>query len=113
VLPDGCLPAPDVYRIVAATAELGYGLPQALTQLAAALHRSLTVFDVYDGDGEPGHNVAVAIEAMTAAADSFAVAALRLSDAQNAIAHQGINEDGAGNLLRRPGLRLAGPPTAD
>ena len=42
-LPDGCLPAPHVIGIVGAAAELASGLPQALTQLADALHRSLTV----------------------------------------------------------------------
>lgn len=109
-LPDGCLPAPHVYGIVGAAAELAYGLPQALTQLADALRRSLTVFDVYDSDREPGDSVNATIASMSAAAAAFATAARHLSDAQNAIANQGVNNDGAGCLRRRPTLRLAPPP---
>src|ERR1700751_17894 len=29
-LPDGCMPAPDAYRILGSAAELAYALPQAL-----------------------------------------------------------------------------------
>jgi hypothetical protein len=108
-LPDGCLAAPDVYGIVGAAAELASGLPQALTQLAQALHRSLTVFDVYDSDRQPADSVNATMGPMSAAAAAFATAARHLSDAQNAIANQGVNDDAAGGLRRRPTQRLAPP----
>ena len=73
-------------------AELAYGLPQALTQLADALRRSLTVFDVYDSDREPGDSVNATIASMSAAAAAFAAAARHLSDAQNAIANPGCQQ---------------------
>ena len=44
----------------------------------------------------------IATHAISAAADAFTQAAQHLSDAQAAIAHQGVNEDSAGNLRRRP-----------
>jgi hypothetical protein len=99
--------APDVYRMLGSAAELAYALPQALTQMSEALRRSLTVFDIYDRDRQPADSIALATRSMMAAADAFAVAAQSLSEAQAAIAHQGVNEDSTGNLRRRPTLRLA------
>ena len=91
-----------------AAAELAYSLPQALTQLTEALRRSLTVFDIYDHDREPADSIAIATHALSATApDAFTQAAQHLSDAQAAIAYQGINEDSTGNLRRRPTLRVA------
>ena len=106
-LPDGCMPAPDVYRVLGSAAELAYSLPQALTQLSEALRRSLAVFDIYDRDREPADSIAIASHALSAAADAFTQAAQHLSDAQAAIAYQGVNEDSTGNLRRRPTLRVA------
>jgi hypothetical protein len=106
-LPDGCMTAPDAYSILGSAAELASSLPQALTQLSEALSRSLSVFDVYDRDREPADSIAIATHALSAAADAFTQAAQHLSDAQAVIAHQGVNEDDAGNLRRRPTLRLA------
>jgi hypothetical protein len=64
--------------------------------------RPLTVFDIYDRDREPADSIAIATHALSAAADAFTQAAQHLSDAQAAIAHQGVNEDSTGNLRRRP-----------
>ena len=63
------------------------------------------MFDVYDRDREPADTIAT--HALSAAADAFTQAAQHLSDAQAVIAHQGVNEDDAGNLRRPPTLRLA------
>ena len=65
-----------------AVAELAYGLPQALTQLADALQLSLTAFDVYDQDGERGDSVGAAVSSRSAAAHAFAAAARHLSSAR-------------------------------
>jgi hypothetical protein len=106
-LPNGCMTAPDAYTILGSAAELAYSLPQALTQVGEALRRSLTVFDIYDRDRQPADSIAIATRALSAAADAFTQAAQHLSDAQAAIAHQGVNEESTGNLRRRPTLRLA------
>ena len=106
ILPNECIPAPDTYRILAAAAELAYAMPQALAQLGDALRRSLTVYDVHD-DREPAESVAKATHALSLAAEAFTAAARHLDRAQAAITNQGINEDDAGNLRRRPALRVA------
>ena len=110
ILPNECLPAPEAYRILATAAELAYAMPQALTLLGDALRRSLTVYDVHDSDREPADSVAHATRALSLAAEAFTTAAQHLDDAQAAIVHQGISEDDAGNLRRRPTLRLAPMP---
>ena len=105
---------PGRLHILGSATELAYSLPQALSQLSDALRRSLAVFDIYDRDRQPADSIAIATYALSAAADAFTQAAQHLSDAQAAIAHQGVNEDSIGNLRRRPTLRLApSGPTSD
>jgi hypothetical protein len=102
-LPDRCITPPDAYSILGSAAELADAMPQALAQLGDALRRSLTLFDVYDRDRQPADSIAIATQALSAAADAFGAAAQHLSDAQAAIAYQGVNEDSAGNLRLAPG----------
>ena len=83
----GCgIPAPDLYRIAASAADLGYAMPQALNQLADALQRSKPVFDVYYPRGHPAENIATARQALLNAADAFHAAAQHLSHCQAALA---------------------------
>jgi hypothetical protein len=65
------------------------------------------VYDVNDPDREPAERVAKATHELSRAAEAFTAAAQHLDDARAAIAYQGINEDDAGNLRRRPTLRVA------
>jgi hypothetical protein len=106
ILPNECIPAPDTYRILAA-AELAYAVPQALAQLGDALRRSLTVYTFTTPTESQPKSVAKATHALSLAAEAFTAAAQHLDHAQAAITNQGINEDDAGNLRRRPALRVA------
>lgn len=97
-LVDGAIPAPDLYRITGSAAALAHRMPQALTQLANALQRSLLVLDVYYPAGPSAEDIATALGALSEAAEAFSVAAQHLLDAQAAIAYQKIRGGDAGNL---------------
>lgn len=94
--PDG-LPAPVVYTVLGnLKSGSGFGLEQALRQLASGLKESLEHYDVYEDDGrDPAQSVATATEALNEAAACASKIGELLSAAQNAIAGQGFrrNED--------------------
>jgi hypothetical protein len=85
-LPDGCVVAPDAYSIIGSAGELAHGMPQALSQLVEALHRSLSVYHVDDRDERPAESVAAAARSLSSAGHAFTVAVQHLSDALFAIA---------------------------
>ena len=65
------------------------------------------MYDIYEHDRRPTESVDTAGNALAAAAHASDLATQHLLNAQAAISHQGINDDNAGNLRRRPTLRLA------
>ena len=65
-----------------AVAELAYGLPQALTQLADALQLSLTALDIYNRDGERGDSAGAAVHVHDSGRGRIAAAARHLSSAR-------------------------------
>lgn len=85
------IPAPVVYRVLGYLQSAGgYGLAQALGQLACGLERSLSTHDVYEDDGrDPADAVAHAVNALTGAAALLQRVGALLDDAQAAIARQG------------------------
>lgn len=85
------IPAPVLYRVLGElkTAN-GYGLNQALDQLAHGLERSLDTHDVYEDDGrEPQESVSAAAQALRQAADLANQIGVLLDQAQSAVAGQG------------------------
>ncbi len=106
------LPAPLVYDLLGNLNNLGYGLAQVLGQMSTGLTRSLTDYDVYDRNRDPGVSVALANDAMrTAARLAHDIGAL-LAAAQTAINLQGHNgrkhdpQDGPrGDQSGREGVR--------
>ncbi|MBK8463751.1 MAG: hypothetical protein IPL36_12185 [Nigerium sp.] len=73
----------------------GYGMAQALGQLARGLERSLSTFDVYEDDGrDPADSVAHAVNALTDAADLLQHVGPLLDNAQAAISRQGYRTQG-------------------
>lgn len=81
-------PAPIVYSVLGNLK--GLGLPQAFTQLAQSLGRSLDAFDVYEDDGrDPVQSVATAADHLTKAAQLAAAMVAELEKAQSAISRQG------------------------
>jgi len=85
------LPAPLVYALLGNLNNVGYGLEQLLGQLSTGLTRSLTDYDVYDRNREPGESVALANDAMRQAAQYARLIGQLLSQAQTAINLQGYN----------------------
>jgi len=85
------IPAPVVYRTLSFLQSAGgYGLAQALGQLARGLERSLATHDVYEDDGRaPAESVAHAVNAMTEAVGLLQRVGPLLDDAQAAITRQG------------------------
>lgn len=71
---------------------MGHLLPQALTQLADGLERSLEEFQVYDREGDPSTNVVRAREHLAAAAEAAGALGAELDAAQSAIAGQGYQD---------------------
>lgn len=98
---------PEAYRIVGQTTAMAGLFPQALNQLADGLRRALREYDVYDQNRDPAASVKIAAAELAAAANLFEELYGHLSAAQTAINYQGITEDDAGNLRRRPPLRIA------
>jgi hypothetical protein len=88
------LPAPEVYRILGNLKGVGDRLPQALTQLASGLGRSLNEYPVTQDDGgDPVQAVATATDHLTRAAQLAAELGVELDLAQAAISHQGYREN--------------------
>ena len=85
------IPAPVVYRVLGFLQSAGgYGMAQALGQLARGLERSLSTYDVCEDDGrDPVDSVAHAVNALSDAADLLQRVGLLLDDAQAAISRQG------------------------
>ena len=85
------LPAPVVYRTLSFLQSAGgYGLAQALGQLARNLERSLATHDVYEDDGgNPADSVAHAVHALEDAIALVQRVGPLLDDAQAAISRQG------------------------
>ena len=90
------IPAPVVYRVLGfLQSAAGYGMAQALGQLARGLERSLSTFDVYEDDGrDPADSVAHAVNALTDAADLLQHVGPLLDNAQAAISRQGYRTQG-------------------
>ncbi|WP_420181339.1 hypothetical protein [Paenarthrobacter sp. TA1.8] len=82
--------APTVYSVLGNLKGLGHMLPQACTQLARSLGRSLDKYDVYEDDGgDPVKSVATATDHLTRAAELAAELGAELEKAQSAISRQG------------------------
>ncbi len=89
------IPAPVLYRVLGElkTAN-GYGLNQALDQLAHGLERSLGTYDVYEDDGrDPQESISASVEALHQAADLANQIGVLLDQAQSAIARQGYRTE--------------------
>ena len=88
-------PAPVVYDALGNLKGIGTRLPQALTQLAAGLGRSLDAYDVYEDEGrDPVQSVATATDHRTRAAGLAVELGQELEKAQAAISGQGFRGDG-------------------
>lgn len=85
------IPAPVVYRVLGFLQSAGgYGLAQALGQLARGLERSLATYDVYEDHGrDPCDSVAHAVNTLTDAALLLQRVGPLLDAAQAAISRQG------------------------
>lgn len=84
------LPAPFVYDVLGELKGVGNMLPQALTQIAAGLGRSLDEFDMYEDDGsDPAQSVAIARGHLKRAAELASQFGDELEAAQSAISRQG------------------------
>lgn len=84
------IPAPVVYRVLGELkTACGYGLNQALDQLARGLQRSMVFYDVVEDDGrEPRESVIEVAEALGQAADLANQIGRLLDRAQSTIARQ-------------------------
>lgn len=83
---DGCLAPPDAYSIIGFAGELAHNMPQALSQISTALHRSVAVYRLHDRDNRPSESVAAATRALHSAGQAFTAAVRHLADALSAIA---------------------------
>jgi hypothetical protein len=85
------IPAPVAYRVLGFLQSAGgYGIAQALGQLARGLERSLSTYDVYEDDGrDPVDSVAHAVNALTDAVVLLQRVGPLLDTAQATIARQG------------------------
>lgn len=85
------IPAPVVYRVLGFLQSAGgYGMAQALGQLARGLERSLSTYDVCeDDDRDPADSVAHAVNALNDATDLLQRVGSLLDNAQAAISRQG------------------------
>ncbi|MDN5795879.1 MAG: hypothetical protein L0H79_09030 [Intrasporangium sp.] len=89
----GPIPPPQVYEVLGNLKCLGYGLTQALRQLSRALAESLTVYAVYEDDGDnPEESIAYAMESLRAAADRATQLAVLLDAAQDDLSRIGIHQ---------------------
>jgi hypothetical protein len=84
------IPAPEMYEVLGELKILGYGLDQALRQLARSLASSLTVFAVFEEDGgNPEESIAYAMDSMRVAAGHASRLGEVLDFAQTDISRQG------------------------
>lgn len=86
------VPAPVLYDVLGNLKGVGHMLPQALSQLADGLQRSLGECHVYDRDGDPAANVERAWEHLAMAAMAARTLGAELEAAQSAIAGQGYDD---------------------
>ena len=92
-LPGTSIPAPVAYKVLGNLKGVEYMLPQALSQLAAGLGKSLDTHDVYEWQGgDPVQSVATATDHLTRAAKLAGELGAELAQAQNAIAGQGYRD---------------------
>lgn len=88
------IPAPVVYDVLANLKGVGHLMPQALTQLAAGLGRSLDEYDVYEDDGgDPVQRVATAADHLTRAGRLAAQLGEEPEKAQSALSRQAYRTD--------------------
>lgn len=90
------IPAPVVYRVLGFLQSAGgYGLAQALSQLARGLERSSSTYDVCEDDGrDPVDSIDHAVNALTDAAEQLQRVGPLLDQDQAAISHQGYRATG-------------------
>lgn len=93
------IPAPVLYEVLGNLKCVGHMLPQALTQLADGLARSLNQFVVYDTGGDPAGNIQQARQHLAAAARAAADLGVALEAAQSVIASQGYRSHGSDSDL--------------
>lgn len=87
------LAAPTVYAVTGSLKAAGYGLHQALGQLADGLLRSLDVLEVTEDDGaDPAPRAQAAVEAMREAAQHAAAIGHLLERAQLSINRQAYRQ---------------------
>ena len=91
------IPAPVIYRVLGFLQSAGgYGMVQAVEQLARGLERSLSTYDVCEDDGrDPAVSVARAAHAMGEAVELLQRVGRLLGDAQAAISRQGYRTRGS------------------
>lgn len=84
------IPAPQMFEVLGDLKCLGYGLEQALRQLARSLASSLAVYAVFEEDGgNPEESVAYAMDSMRVAAGHASRLGEVLDFAQTDISRQG------------------------
>jgi hypothetical protein len=84
------IPAPEMFEVLGDLKCLGYGLDQALRQLARSLASSLAVYAVFEEDGgNPEESVAYAMDSMRVAAGHESRLGEVLDFAQADITRQG------------------------
>jgi hypothetical protein len=89
------IPAPIAYDILSNLTGLGRGLPQALTQLATGLQRSLQDYDVHNDIGtDPAETIRIAMTHLAGAAALADQLERELAHAQTAISIQGYIDHG-------------------
>ncbi|ADB33554.1 hypothetical protein Kfla_4527 [Kribbella flavida DSM 17836] len=84
-------PAPLVYALTGNLKVASWGLAQLSEQLGSGLRRSLTEYEVYDNNREPGQSVDQAGAELQRAADLARQLAAAFEKAQTAINQQGHN----------------------
>ncbi|GAA2500562.1 hypothetical protein [Terrabacter carboxydivorans] len=85
------IPAPQIYEVLGDLKTLGYGLEQALRQLARSLASSMSVYALYEEDGgNPEESIAYAMDSMRVAAGHASRLGEVLDSAQCDISRQGF-----------------------
>lgn len=85
------IPAPEMYEVLGDLKTLGYGLEQALRQLARSLASSMAVYALYEEDGgNPEESIAYAMDSMRVAAGHASRLGEVLDSAQSDISRQGF-----------------------
>ncbi|MEV6891401.1 hypothetical protein [Kribbella sp. NPDC051137] len=94
------LPAPVVYELLGSLKQAAGALSQLARQLGHGLERSLITYDVYDDNRDPAVSVAMAVHALTVAADQSHHTGNALATAQSAINLQGYNLPSVAEVTR-------------